>query len=147
MKSQQLTWIVLGSVLSAACQAARAAPPTQKASPPPTAASEVKRELIAQKELADLPGWESRLYLIEFPAGVVSQVHEHLTPGIGYVLEGSFESSFGDAPAIVKHAGEGFIDLPNLPHHFRNPDPAHRLRFVISGTFRKNDPLFRPLPQ
>jgi quercetin dioxygenase-like cupin family protein len=123
---------------------------------PPSAASarrtgqplrEPTRTLLAQREIADLPGMESRIYLVEFPPGAESKVHTHPVQGVGYVLEGSFESSFGDGPATVKHAGEAFVDVPGQPHHFRNADSARPLRFVFAGTFHKNDPLIQVLAQ
>jgi quercetin dioxygenase-like cupin family protein len=103
---------------------------------------EVKRTLLAQKEIAALPGMESRLYLIEYPPGSEGKVHIHTQQGIGYVLEGSFESSFGDGPVAVKHAGDGFVDLPGKPHHFRNAERSQGLRFLFAGSFHKDEPLF-----
>ena len=99
--------------------------------------------LLSHEDVAGLPGFESRLYLIEFPPGAASKPHIHSIPGLGYVIEGSFESSYdADAPTTT-HAGESFVDVPNRVHHFRNPDPARRLRFTLAGTFRKGEALFR----
>jgi len=114
--------------------------------PPTDGSKDVKRELLVQRDLPDLPGWESRLYLIEFPPGAESPLHEHPVLGVGYVLEGSFESAFGDAPPTVTRAGQSFVDVPHVPHRFRNLDPARRLAFVLAGTFPKGEPLFRPVP-
>ncbi|HET6336206.1 MAG TPA: cupin domain-containing protein [Polyangiales bacterium] len=151
MSSTKFARLVVHSALALTCQAcATTAAAKQVPQSHPTslaAASEIRRELLVSKDLPELPGWESRLYLVEFPAGAQSLVHEHPVAGVGYVLDGSFESAFGDAPATVVHAGHGFVDLPHEPHHFRNPDPSLPLRFVIAGTFRKGDPLFRALPQ
>jgi quercetin dioxygenase-like cupin family protein len=108
---------------------------------------EIVRRLLAQRDVPDIPGMELRLYLMEFPPGAESKVHVHLTPGVGYVVEGSFESSFGTDPVTVKRAGDGFVDMPGAPHHFRNADSARPLRFVFAGTFHKDEPLFQVLPQ
>ena len=107
--------------------------------------SEIRRTLVAQSDIANLPGFESRLYLVEYPPGAQADVHSHTEQCVGYVLEGSFESAFGDGPAATKRAGEGFIDLPGQPHHFKNADSARPLRFVVAGTFRKDEPLFQVL--
>jgi quercetin dioxygenase-like cupin family protein len=128
--------VVLTTSLLCACATPAALPPTT-----------VQRTLLAQHELSELPGWEARIYLVDFPPGAESPLHEHPVAGVGYVLEGSFESAFGEAPVTTKHTGESFVDLPHAPHRFRNPDPQHHLRFVIAGTFRHGDPLFRPLSQ
>lgn len=110
-----------------------------------TGPQSVERTLLTSRDLTELPGWESRIYLIDFPPGAESALHEHPVVGVGYVLEGSFESAFGEEPTTTKHAGESFVDLPHRPHRFRNPDNQHHLRFVIAGTFRKGDPLFTPV--
>ena len=126
-----------------------AANPALTVSPAPissTAATGVRRELLIQRDLPELPGWETRLSLIEFPPGTASPLHDHPVLAAGYVLEGAFESGFGEGQATVTRAGQGFVDLPNEPHRFRNVDPSRPLRFVVSGTFRKGDPLFRLLP-
>jgi len=105
----------------------------------------VKRALLIQREIADLPGRETRIYLIEFPPAASSKLHLHTTPGVGYVLEGSFESAFGDEPATNKRAGEAFVDLPGQPHHFKNADATRPLRFVVAGTYHRDEPLFQEL--
>jgi len=111
----------------------------------PGAGQEVRRTLLAQRELVDRPGWESRLYLVDFPPAASSPLHVHPVQCVGYVLEGSFESRFGDEPASIKHAGESFVDLADAPHQFRNVDSARPLRFLIAGSFPKGAPLFQPL--
>jgi hypothetical protein len=107
----------------------------------------VKRQLLAQRDLGDPPGFESRIYLMDFPPNAASKLHLHTSQGIGYVIEGSFESAFGDDPPSLKRAGDGFVDVPDRPHHFRNPDPEHHLRFVFAGTFRHDEPLFKALEE
>ena len=113
-----------------------------EASTPPL--TEVKRTLLVHRELADFPGLESRLYLIEFPPAAKSKDHLHTAQGIGYVIDGSFESAFGDGPTTVKRAGDAFIDSPGLPHHFRNPDSTRPLRFLVAGTYHPAEQLFVP---
>jgi quercetin dioxygenase-like cupin family protein len=107
---------------------------------------EITRLMIGREELANLPGYETRMYLIEFPPGAVSNPHIHSTPGVGYVVEGSFEASYDDGPPLTKHAGEAFVDLPNRVHNFRNPDPSRWLRFVVAGTYRQDEELSKPAP-
>jgi quercetin dioxygenase-like cupin family protein len=120
-------------------------PLARAATPSATPVREIKRTLLAQRDLVGSPGLESRLYLIEFPPAAASKLHLHTSPGVGYVLEGSFESSFGDGPLSVKRAGEPFVDLAGAPHRFRNADPVHPLRFVVGGTYRKDESLFQAL--
>ena len=49
---------------------------------------QIERELLAQQDVREMPGWETRLYLIEYPPGVAASRHAHPVVGIGYVLEG-----------------------------------------------------------
>ena len=110
-----------------------------------TAASkEITRRLLSQQDVQEMPGWETRLYLIEYPPGVQAPRHAHPAVGIGYVLEGRFESAFeGEMPAIVE-AGHSFVDKADVVHVlFRNPDPLRPLRFLIAYTIRKGEPLMR----
>jgi quercetin dioxygenase-like cupin family protein len=135
---------LLPILLAVACFLASTA--CQRAAAPGTSAAAVKRTLISEQPVPGMPEHSTRLYLIEFPPGAASQPHVHPTPGVGYVLEGSFESSYQEGPTTITRAGESFIDLPHLIHHFRNPDPVHPLRFVVAGTYRQGEPLFQLAP-
>jgi quercetin dioxygenase-like cupin family protein len=103
----------------------------------------VQRTLVARGDLAQLPGFEARLYLVEYPPGIEAGVHTHTEQCVGYVIEGRFASAYGDGPVTVKQAGDGFVDLPSKAHHFKNLDPVRPLRFLVTGTFRKEEPLLR----
>ena len=154
--AQPLRFVVAGSFrkeepafqpLPGAVHFATSPEPSTAPATAPGPITEVKRTLLAQREIADLPGMESRIYLMEFPPSAQSKLHLHTTQGVGYVLDGSFESAFGDEPVVVKRAGDGFVDVPGKPHHFRNPDPLRPLRFLFAGTFHKDEPLFQLLEQ
>jgi hypothetical protein len=41
---------------------------------------------------------------------------------------------------------DGFVDVVAKPHHFRNPDSARPLRFIVAGTFHKGEPPFQLSP-
>lgn len=148
MKADFACLVLVCSLLSACSPAQRLqtldAEHTGGAAQARGAAIQVKRELLEQRALPDLPGWESRLYLIEFPPGAEAKLHAHPVPCVGYVLEGSFESAFeGEAPQI-KRAGQSFIDQAGKSHRFRNLDAQRPLRFLVAGTFPHGAPLFEP---
>src|SRR5882757_7030903 len=102
-----------GAVASSALLACH---PTAQATPAPTAPSAqasgsapntappgaggIRRTLIDHRPATGLPGWETQLYLIEFPPGVVAPPHTHPAVGVGLVLDGRFESAFGDEPVV-----------------------------------------------
>jgi len=129
--------------MCAACGVAHDGPPKNaSAAPPPAAAASISRRLLQHYDLPEMPGWESRLYLIEYGPGVAAPLHHHPVRGLGYVLSGSFESAFGDeAPAHVL-TGQSFIERENAPHRlFRNPDPVKPLKFVMSFVVRVGAPV------
>ncbi|MEO6603862.1 MAG: cupin domain-containing protein [Polyangiaceae bacterium] len=102
----------------------------------------IRRTLLGQYDLPEMPSYEARLYLIEYAGGVSAPLHHHPVEGVGYVVSGSFESAFdGDAPVIVRE-GQSFKDRPSAAHVlFRNADPVKPLRFVIAYVVRRGEPV------
>ena len=104
----------------------------------------VRRTLIESRPATDLPGWETRLYLIEYAPGTAAPLHVHSGVGVGLVLSGRFESAFGDEPVVQVRAGEGFIERAAIAHRvFRNPSSDQELRFVVAFTLRSGEEPFR----
>ena len=116
--------------------------PAAHARPRTTAPSAISRTLLLRKALPNLPGWETRLYLIEYPPGVTAPAHYHPVEGLGYVVSGRFESAFqGEAPVVV-NAGQSFVERAGVAHVlFRNPDPLHSLKFVIAFVVARDAPV------
>jgi len=135
----------LGCAAAAAQPAASAQPaavPRAAALPASHPPEPITRTLLEHHDLPELPGWEARLYLIEYAPGVSAPLHHHPVPSLGYVFSGSFESAFGDQPPIVVREGQSFMDQALTPHTlFRNLDPARPLRFVISYVVQKDAPV------
>jgi quercetin dioxygenase-like cupin family protein len=120
-----------------ACAAATAQPATASHRVEP-----ITRTLLEHHDLPELPGWEARLYLIEYGPGVSAPLHHHPVPSLGYVFSGSFESAFEGQPPVVVREGQSFVDRALTPHIlFRNLDPARPLRFVISYVVQKDAPV------
>lgn len=108
----------------------------------PKTAQGISRTLLDQSDLQDLPGWETRMYLIEYAPGVAAPPHHHPAPGVGYVVSGSFESAFAGGEAIEVREGQSFRDLPNVSHvMFKNTSATKPLKFVISYVVRKGAPV------
>ncbi len=113
---------------------------------PTSAATGIRRTLLGRAPSHE-PGWETRLYLIEYPPQTSAPLHVHPSVGVGWVIDGELDSAFGDEPVVRVHAGQGFIDSADRPHRlFRNPSLEHELRFVIAYTIRTIDEPFRLLP-
>lgn len=102
----------------------------------------VSRTLLLRQDLPNLPGWETRLYLIEYPPGVAAPIHHHPVEGLGYVVSGSFESAFEGEPATVVSTGQSFRERAQVPHVlFRNTDEQRPLRFVIAFVVARGAPV------
>jgi quercetin dioxygenase-like cupin family protein len=110
-----------------------------QASPPAPA---ISRTLLEHHDLQDMPGWESRLYLIEYGPGVAAPVHHHPVVGMGYVVSGRFESAFEGEQPVTFGEGQSFTDRALVTHTlFRNPDPSKSLKFVLAYVVRKGEPV------
>jgi quercetin dioxygenase-like cupin family protein len=102
--------------------------------------SEITRELLQAAPVEGLPGWETRLFLITYPAGADGSGHAHPVPGIGYVLEGKMVSAFDDEPDEVIIAGEAFQDKASFHRVSRNGSLTEPMRFVIAYTVKVGEP-------
>lgn len=101
---------------------------------------EITRQLL-QTALADgMPGWETRLFLINYPAGADASGHAHPVPGIGYVLEGMMVTAFDEDPEEVVLAGQSFQDKASFHRVSRNGSTTEPMRFLIAYTVRTGEP-------
>jgi quercetin dioxygenase-like cupin family protein len=88
---------------------------------------------ILTQSLADLPGREVRVSVIERTPGFASPPHRH--PGhhtFGYVLEGVYEFAIDrSAPRLLK-AGDTFYEPPGVVHSTsRNPSQDQRVKLLV----------------
>ena len=103
--------------------------------------SEIKRTLLETSLVGGMPGWETRLYLIEYPAGADGGGHWHPVVGIGYVLSGSIVSAFGDDAPETFTAGQSFQDPANIMHTIsRNASTTEPMSFIIAYTVKTGEP-------
>ena len=102
----------------------------------------IKRTLLCATPVEALPGWETRLYLIEYGPGADGSGHFHPVAGIGYMLSGTIVSAFGNESATAIHEGESFVDAAHKSHTVsRNASDTEPLRFVIAYTVRQGEPV------
>ena len=99
------------------------------------------REILTQP-LADLPGREVRMTLLERAPGSSSPVHRH--PGhhvFGYVIEGSYEFAInGQRPRLLS-AGDTFYEPPGAVHSTsRNPSADQRLKIIVFMVAEQKNP-------
>jgi quercetin dioxygenase-like cupin family protein len=102
----------------------------------------IRRTLLCSSPVQGLPGWETRLYLIEYPPGADGSGHHHPAVGLGYMLGGTILSAFGDDQPIAIREGESFVDAAQQVHTVsRNASETQPLRFVIAYTVRQGEPV------
>jgi quercetin dioxygenase-like cupin family protein len=89
-------------------------------------------QLLAQP-LADLPGREVRMSLLDREPGASSPRHRH--PGhhtFGYVIEGTYEFAINGEPGRTLKAGDTFYEPPTAIHSTsRNPSPDKRTKILV----------------
>jgi quercetin dioxygenase-like cupin family protein len=89
-------------------------------------------QLLTQP-LADLPGREVRISLLDREPGSSSARHRH--PGhhtFGYVLEGTYEFGINGEPSRTLKAGETFYEPPTAVHSTsRNPSTDKRTKILV----------------
>jgi quercetin dioxygenase-like cupin family protein len=122
------SYVVVASAAAALSVAATSAIRTSDAQP----AAAPPAQLLTQA-LADLPGREVRISLLDRPPQASSPPHRH--PGhhtFGYVVEGTYEFAVdGSAPRTLK-AGEVFYEPPGALHSTsRNPSSDQRTKIVV----------------
>jgi quercetin dioxygenase-like cupin family protein len=101
--------------------------------------TEITRELLQTTPLADLPGWEVRLFLITYPPGANANNHSHPVVGVGFVLEGSMISAFDDDPEETFVAGQSFVDPASYHRIVRNGSDTKPMKFLIAYTVRTGE--------
>jgi len=102
----------------------------------------IRRTLLCKAPVEGLPGWETRLYMIEYSPGADGSGHHHPVVGVGYVLSGTILSAFEGDEAVSIKQGQSFIDAAHLVHTVsRNASESDPVRFVIAYTVRQDEPV------
>ena len=109
-------------------------------SPAAQPAAPATGQLLTQP-LADLPGREVRISLLDREPGASSARHRH--PGhhtFGYVIEGTYEFAINGEPSRTLKAGDTFYEPPTAIHSTsRNPSTDKRTKILVfMGADQKN---------
>jgi quercetin dioxygenase-like cupin family protein len=93
---------------------------------------QIQREVVQRGPISS-SGLELVAYRITYPPGASAPSHCHPAVGIGYVIEGEFESQFLGGSITHKRAGDTFMDEAITEHVlFRNPSKTAPLVFLIT---------------
>jgi quercetin dioxygenase-like cupin family protein len=101
---------------------------------------------IVSQPLADVPGREVRMSLIERAPAFASPPHRH--PGhhtFGYVLEGTYEFAIDRGEPRLLRAGDTFYEPPTAVHSTsRNPSAEQRLKLLVFMVADQKNPSTVP---
>ena len=101
---------------------------------------------IVSQPLADVPGREVRMSLIERAPGFASPPHRH--PGhhtFGYVLEGTYEFAIDRGEPRLLKAGDTFYEPPTAVHSTsRNASTDQRLKLLVFMVADQKNPSTVP---
>ncbi|HZN50419.1 MAG TPA: cupin domain-containing protein [Methylomirabilota bacterium] len=103
------------------------------------------QQLVTQP-LADVPGREVRMLLVDRAPASASPPHRH--PGhhtFGYVLEGTYEFAIDRGQPRLLKAGDTFYEPPTAVHSTsRNPSPDQRVKLLVFMVADQKNPTTVP---
>jgi quercetin dioxygenase-like cupin family protein len=112
----------------------------------PSTANAVSRIELMRREIPGASDREAVMFLISAPPGAAAPVHTHPGIGIGYVLEGVYESQYEGEALKRFTAGEPIYDLEQTPHLVaRNGSATEPLRLIMTFVLKKGEPTILPL--
>ena len=101
---------------------------------------------IVSQPLADVPGREVRMLVVERAPGTASPPHRH--PGhhtFGYVLEGAYEFAIDRGEPRLLKAGDTFYEPPTAIHSTsRNPSTDQRVKLLVFMVADQKNPSTVP---
>ena len=114
--------------------------------PPPT--STASRTEIMRKAIPGAGNLEAVMYLLSLPPGAAAPAHRHPGIGVGYVLEGVYESQYEGEELKRFTAGDSIYDLAYAPHLIaRNGSTSKPLRFIMTFIVAMGQPTILPLDE
>jgi quercetin dioxygenase-like cupin family protein len=110
------------------------------------AADGASRVELLRTEIPETDDRELVMSLLALAPGGTAPIHKHPGIGIGYVLEGVYESQYEGEPLKRFAAGEAIYDLQDKPHLIaRNGSSTEPLRLIMTFVVRKGQPTILPL--
>lgn len=101
---------------------------------------------IVTQPLADVPGREVRILLVDRAPASASPPHRH--PGhhtFGYVLEGTYEFAIDRGQPRLLKAGDTFYEPPTAVHSTsRNPSTDQRVKLLVFMVADQKNPTTVP---
>lgn len=113
--------------------------------PVATEPKEAKVTPVFSKDLADLPGKEGLMLMVEYPPGSTDPIHRHNANAFVYVLEGSIVMQVRGGGEVTLTAGQTFYEGPSDVHVVgRNASQTKPAKFVVFMVKDKGAPAVVP---
>jgi len=98
-----------------------------------TAPAPTQRIDVMTQALADIPGREVRITLLDLMPGHASAPHRHPNHHVfGYIVDGTYQWQIGDGPVKTFKAGEAFYEPPGVLHAVsRNASADARAKLLV----------------
>ena len=104
--------------------------------------------LVISEKVAGMPRsevQEVRVLTAAFKPGDKTVFHTHRSPVTVFVLEGSFTLELEGRPPVVVHAGNSYIEPPNVKMTGYNKSATQPLRVVIFYVSEVGTPFLDPV--
>ena len=106
---------------------------------------EAKVTDLFSKELANIPGKEGVMMIVDYPPGSVDPIHRHNAHAFVYVLEGSIVMQVRGGKEVTLTPGQTFYEGPDDVHVVgRNASKIKPAKFVLVMVKDKGAPVLVP---
>jgi quercetin dioxygenase-like cupin family protein len=108
-------------------------------------AQEAKVTDLFSKDLANIPGKEGAMMIVDYPPGNVDPIHRHNAHAFVYVLEGSIVMQVRGGKEVTLTPGQTFYEGPDDVHVVgRNASKTKPAKFVLVMVKDKGAPILVP---
>ena len=106
---------------------------------------EAKVTDLFSKDLANIPGKEGVMMIVDYPPGSVDPIHRHNAHAFVYVLEGSIVMQVRGGKEVTLTPGQTFYEGPDDVHVVgRNASKIKPAKFVLVMVKDKGGPVLVP---
>jgi quercetin dioxygenase-like cupin family protein len=108
-------------------------------------AQEAKLMELFSKDLANIPGKEGVMLIVDYPPGSIDPIHRHNAHAFVYVLEGSIVMQVRGGKEVTLTPGQTFYEGPDDVHVVgRNASKSKPAKFVVFFVKDKGAPMLVP---
>jgi len=108
-------------------------------------AQEAKVTDLMSKDMANIPGKEGLMAIVDYPPGSVDPIHRHNAHAFVYVLEGSIVMQVRGGKEVTLTPGQTFYEGPDDVHVVgRNASKTKPAKFVLFMVKNKGAPILVP---